>query len=137
MSVIVLGAFDVALHWGHIRFIRRAQQFGPVTVGLSTDTFLEATKRRPILGYDDRRQGLLELGCAVVPRDTRAAAELFTALGPTFFVCGSDWVGRDHLESAGLSTGFLDRHGVTLVYLPRDHAMSTSRVIEAVREATV
>ena len=87
--VLVLGAFDL-LHWGHVRFLKAAQGFGYVHVGLSTDEFLEATKRRPVVDFVNRRQHLLELGYTVHPRPDSDVTALFKEIAPDLYACGSD-----------------------------------------------
>ncbi len=133
VAVVVLGGFDI-LHWGHVAFLRQAEQFGTVTVGLTTDELLAVTKRVPVFTYPERKQGLQHLGFRVVRRDTTDARYLFQKLKPDLFVCGNDWVDRDHLMSTRLTTDFLNAQNVTLVYTPRDHLMSTTEILRRVRE---
>lgn len=133
MSAVVLGAFDL-LHWGHIQFLKKATPFGPITVGLSTDEFLTETKRLPVVPYADRKRALEELGCSkVVPRGEQSARKIFVQAKPEFFVCGNDWLQPDHLEAAGVDVEFLNKHQVGVVYLSREHEMSSTRILEAVR----
>lgn len=133
-KVLVLGGFDI-LHWGHVEFLRRAEQFGEVTVGLSTDELLAETKRSPLFTYPERERALTRLGYSVVSRDTTDARDLFARLHPEYFVCGSDWIDLNHLASAGLSVDFLNAHNVTLVYTPRNHDMSTTEILQRVRRS--
>ncbi len=132
-TVLVLGGFDI-LHWGHAAFLRQAEQYGDVTVGLSTDELLAETKRVPAFTYPERKQALQHLGYKVVRRDTVDIVYLFDKLSPDVFVCGNDWTDRDHLASAGLDVDFLNDHNVTLVYTPRNHAMSSTEILRRVRE---
>ena len=133
VAVVVLGGFDI-LHWGHVAFLRQAEQFGTGTVGLTTDDLLAETKRVPVFTYSERKQALQHLGYKVVARDTIGARYLFEKVKPDLFVCGNDWVDRDHLLSTGLTVDFLNVQGVTLVYTPRDHSMSTTEMLRRVRE---
>ena len=131
---LVLGGFDV-LHWGHVEFLRQAERFGDVTVGLSSDDLLVFTKRSPLFTYPERRQALQQLGYTVTPRDDTDASGLFRKLQPEVFGCGNDWVDRDHLGSAGLTTDFLNTLNVTLVYTPRRHSMSTTEILQRARRS--
>ncbi len=134
VAVLVLGGFDT-LHWGHVEFLRQAEQFGQVTVGLTTDELLAETKRVPVFTYPERKQGLQHLGYRVVSRDTPDTAYLFQKVKPDLFVCGNDWAdNQNHLLSAGLTVEFLNAHNITLVYTPRDHSMSTTEILRRVRE---
>lgn len=131
VGALIAGAFDLG-HWGHIRFLKQAAVFGPVTVALSSDRFLEETKRKPMVGFDDRKRWLEELGATVVIRDTMDLTKVAVNVSPKFFVCGNDWLYTDHLETMGLDEGFLNRRDMAVVYLPREHNMSTSKVVEAI-----
>lgn len=133
-TVLCLGGFDI-LHWGHVAFLRQAEQFGDVTVGLTTDELLAETKRVPVFTYPERKQALQHLGYRVVRRDTTDVRYLFQKLKPDLFVCGNDWVDQDHLMSTGLTTDFLNAQDVILVYTPRDHSMSTTEILQRVRRA--
>ncbi len=133
MSVaLVLGGFDI-LHWGHVDFLRQAERLGRVTVGLSSDALLARTKRDPVFTYPERRQALKRLGYEVVSRNESDVSDLVTSLGPEYFVCGNDWVDRDHLTAAGLTIEFLNAQNVALVYTPREHHMSTTEILQRVR----
>ena len=133
VAVVVLGGFDI-LHWGHTAFLRHAEQFGQVTVGLTTDEVLAATKRVPVFTYPERKQALQHLGYKVVRRDNADTVYLFEKLKPDLFVCGNDWLDNDHLTAAGITVDFLNDQGITLVYAPRDHDMSTTEILRRVRE---
>jgi cytidyltransferase-like protein len=133
-KVLCLGGFDI-LHWGHIQFLRQAETFGEVTVGLSTDEFLAETKRTPVFTFLERRQVLQRFGYEVVVRDATDTRDLFRKVKPTVFVCGNDWVGNNHLVSAGLNIDFLNAMNVTLVYTPRDHQMSTTEILLRARRS--
>ena len=131
-TVLCLGGFDV-LHWGHVDFLRQAERLGRVTVGLSSDALLARTKRDPIFTYPERRRALNRLGYEVVSRNDTDASDLFASLRPEYFVCGNDWVDRDHLTAAGLTIEFLNAQNVVLVYTPREHHMSTTEILQRVR----
>lgn len=135
MTVLALGAFEI-LHWGHIDFLMRATDFGNLTIGLTSDELLGESKRPPTFGYDERKQGLERFGWEVVPRESQSAKDVFVKVQPTYFVCGNDWLNTNHLEAMGITTKLLNRLGVTVAYLPRDHDMSTTAIIERVRRVT-
>ena len=102
---------------------------------VDTDELLAETKRVPVFTYPERKQALKHLGYRVVTRDTTDSAYLFAKLSPDVFVCGNDWIDRDHLVSSGLTTDFLNDHDITLVYTPRRHSMSTTEILQRVRRS--
>lgn len=135
--VLVLGTFDV-LHWGHVLFLAEASKYGPVTVGVSADNLvLQQKGAKPLFGIAERRAALERLGYDTVSRQAGDARAVFDEVKPTVFVCGNDWLAHPesaHLESAGLTVRFLNQSGVTLVYVPRDHDMSSSEIIRRARK---
>ena len=135
--VIVLGAFEFGGHWGQLEFLARAQQFGEVTVGLTSDALLTATKRQPVFSFDERKEGLERMGFTVVKRDQSNARSLFRKVKPSFFICGNDWLERDHLASAGLDVEFLNELACSVVYTPRNHSMSATKIIDSVKAQIV
>lgn len=132
MEVLVLGGFD-CLHWGHILFLREASKYGELVVGLSSDRLLAETKHEPWFSYNERKEALTRLGYRVVERDETSVEMLVRQFQPDVFACGSDWLDQPHLEAAGLTVKFLEDRGVTVVYIPRSHDMSTTRIVETIR----
>ena len=62
MSVLVTGFFDL-LHSGHVRFLERAAEFGPVTVVVgSDDNSLHLKGRLPLCREDERLYMVRSLG---------------------------------------------------------------------------
>ena len=134
-AVLVLGAFD-ALHWGHLVFLSEAARYGDVTVGVSSDELILQTKgSKPLFGLSERMAALERCGYRTNVRSSGDATELFRLLQPDFFVCGNDWLQPyvGHLESAGLTVSFLNEMGTRVVYVPRDHEMSTSSIVQRAR----
>ncbi len=65
-------------HYGHARFLRRARALGDhLTVGLVTDRRAESYKRRPVMTYEERREGLESSRYvdAVIPVDENVTNE--------------------------------------------------------------
>lgn len=133
-TVLVLGSFDV-LHYGHLRFLNQAAQLGRLVVGLGTDTYQEAYKRRPILNYEERRAALEALGYVVEPRDEVSIVNLCSHVQPSYLVAGSDWIGQPFLELSGIDAAWLEANNIALVYVPRNHNMSTSEILGRVEES--
>lgn len=134
---LVLGTFDV-LHWGHVLFLNEAARYGEVTVGVSSDELvLQQKGARPLFTLTERQAALETLGYKTIARTTGDARTVFDQVKPSLFVCGNDWLARpdeSHLESAGLTVPFLNQSGVTLVYVPREHKMSSSEIIKRARK---
>ena len=127
-TVLVLGSFDL-LHYGHIRFLNHASKLGEVVIGLGTDEYQEGYKRAPVCSYEERRRLLKELGYRVEPRSTVPIVGLVDQVSPDYLVVGSDWIGQPFLELSGIDVAYLERNGITLVFAPRDHEMSSTSIL--------
>lgn len=134
MRVLVLGSFDV-LHYGHIRFLNLAVKLGDVYVGLGTDEYQIGYKRAPVCTYEERLAALSELPMVkgVFPRTEKSIVSICRMVCPDYLVAGSDWIDAPYLELSGVDVTWLEEHNIGLVYLPRDHDMSTTRILERVR----
>lgn len=132
---LAFGSFDV-LHFGHLEFINYAARLGEVIIGLGTDDYQRIYKHEPVLTYEERKQQLEELPqvSLVVPRPRVDARHIFEAVRPDYFVAGADWIDAPHLEMSGVDVDFLGDLGITLVYTPRAHGMSTSEIVRRIRE---
>jgi cytidyltransferase-like protein len=136
-KALILGSFDI-LHAGHLETLNYAARLGEVIVGLGTDEYQRIYKHEPVCPYEERALALESLPqvSQVLPRKEIDARPLFEAVRPDYFVAGMDWYGAPHLEMSGIDVDFVNSLGITLVYQPRNHSMSTSAIIERIR-ATV
>jgi glycerol-3-phosphate cytidylyltransferase len=129
------GTFDL-YHAGHVRFLQRCSQLGPVTVSLNTDKFIEAYKGKPpVLSYSDRAEVLLSSRYVdqVVPNsggsDSRIAIE---AVMPDIIAIGSDWARRDYYTQMAFDQDWLDDRGIALMYIPYTQGISSTAIKERV-----
>jgi phosphoenolpyruvate phosphomutase / 2-hydroxyethylphosphonate cytidylyltransferase len=136
MVALCLGSFDGGLHYGHIRFLNQVSLLGEVIVGLGTDDYQAGYKRPPFLRFEERKLALEELGVEVVARDQVSIKPLIESIRPDYLVAGSEWFDGPYLELSGIDIDYLVSQGVALVYLPRNHDMSTTSIVERVRGAS-
>ena len=129
------GTFDL-YHAGHVRFLQRCSQLGPVTVSLNTDEFIESYKGKPpVLSYSDRAEVLLSSRYVdkVVPNsggsDSRIAIE---AVMPDIIAIGSDWARRDYYTQMAFDQDWLDDRGIALMYIPYTQGISSTAIKERV-----
>ena len=129
------GTFDL-YHAGHVRFLQRCSQLGPVTVSLNTDEFIESYKGKPpVLSYSDRAEVLLSSRYVdkVVPNsggpDSRIAIE---AVMPDIIAIGSDWARRDYYTQMAFDQDWLDERGIALMYIPYTQGISSTAIKERV-----
>jgi phosphoenolpyruvate phosphomutase / 2-hydroxyethylphosphonate cytidylyltransferase len=134
-TALILGSFDGGLHYGHLRVLNQTALLGRVVVGLGTDDYQAGYKRPPFLSYEERRLALEELGYQVVARDQVSIKPLIDLVQPDYLVAGSEWFDGPYLELSGIDMDYLVVMDVALVYLPRNHDMSTTEIVQRVYES--
>lgn len=88
--VLVNGCFDL-FHDGHLKFLRTAQRFGDVLVGLNDDSSVARLKGpdRPVQNLIERHRGLEMRGFEVFVFDGYSD-DLVRRIGPEIIVRGHD-----------------------------------------------
>lgn len=128
LRIITFGTFDI-FHVGHLRLLRRARALGDhLTVGVSTDELSLAKKgRRPVYPFAERCEIIANLAVvdAVFAEESlEAKRDYVLEHGADVLVMGDDWDGRfDGLSDV-----------CKVKYLPRTPAVSTTAVIEKIRD---
>jgi glycerol-3-phosphate cytidylyltransferase len=129
MRVITFGTFDV-FHVGHLKILERAAGLGDhLIVGVSTDALSIGKKgRAPIYSEADRMHIVSALSCVdeVFPEESlEKKRDYILQYEADILVMGDDWEGR-----------FDDLGDVCdVVYLPRTPSISTTEIIEVVRQS--
>ncbi|MGX9461795.1 adenylyltransferase/cytidyltransferase family protein [Shewanella sp. A14] len=128
MNIITFGTFDM-FHIGHLNILERAKALGgSLVVGVSSDALNFSKKQRnPICDETDRMRIVAALSCVdqvFLEESLELKAEYIQKYQADYLVMGDDWEGRfDHLS-----------HLCKVVYLPRTPAISTTMLIEVVKE---
>jgi glycerol-3-phosphate cytidylyltransferase len=129
------GTFDL-FHAGHVEFLRRCYELGPVVVSLNTDEFIYEYKgKNPAISYENRKS-VLE-ACRYVDRvvenigneDSKPAIE---QVEPDLVVIGSDWAKRNYYEQMKFTQDWLDERGIGLLYLPYTKGISSTNIKERI-----
>lgn len=123
--VLTYGTFDL-LHYGHIRLLQRAAEFGDyLIVGASTDEFNELKGKRAFHDYETRKLMLEAIRYVdlVIPENTwEQKIDDIKKYEVDVLVMGSDWEHDDHF--ANLS------EYCEVVFLPRTEGISTTMIKE-------
>ena len=127
-TVVTFGTFDV-FHYGHLRLLERAAQFGDrLVVGVSTDDLGMAKKgRKPIYSEEQRKAIVGALACVdevFDERSLRVKAAYLRKHNATKLVMGSDWAGAFDQIAA--------RCGCEAIYLERTPGISSTQIIEVI-----
>lgn len=129
MRVITFGTFDV-LHIGHLRILEQARALGnQLTVGVSTDALSIAKKSRaPVYSQLERVRivsALRVVDHVFLEESLEEKRHYIAHYKADILVMGEDWKGKfDDLNDC-----------CRVIYLPRTPAISTTAVIERIRES--
>ncbi|MCC2617513.1 adenylyltransferase/cytidyltransferase family protein [Aestuariibacter halophilus] len=127
-KVITFGTFDV-FHVGHINILKRARAQGDhLTVGISSDELNQSKKgRAPVYPLSSRMeiiQSLRFVDAVFVEESLEKKREYIQQHNADVLVMGNDWEGRfDEFNDI-----------CEVVYLPRTPSISTTEIIEVIRE---
>jgi len=128
MNIVTFGTFDM-FHVGHLNILERSKKLGDtLIVGVSSDALNFSKKQRnPICDERDRMRIVAALSCVdlvFLEESLALKAEYIQQYKADCLVMGDDWEGRfDHLS-----------HLCKVIYLPRTPAISTTQIIEVVKE---
>jgi len=128
LRVITFGTFDV-FHVGHLRILQRAKELGNhLIVGVSSDQLNFSKKARfPVYSQDERIEIIKNLRCVdevFLEESLELKAQYIQQHHADILVMGDDWEGKfDHFQ-----------HLCQIIYLPRTPAISTTAIIEKIRD---
>ncbi len=156
--VYTAGTFDI-VHKGHINLLNQCRRIagrnGLVCVGVNSDAFIQKYRNRaPIMSEsersvligalrsvdavllnDDPQQAVIEKAFLLdVPRMTVSALMSFPPTCERFLVIGSDWASRDYYKQIDVTQEWLDKHYITLCYVPYTEGISSSEIKWRVRQ---
>ena len=126
--VITFGTFDV-FHIGHVNILERAKELGDyLIVGVSSDALNVSKKGRPpVYGETDRLAIISSLHCVnevFLEESLELKGQYIRKYQADVLVMGNDWEGRFDCF----------RDLCEVVYFPRTEGISTSMIIQMVKE---
>ncbi len=137
-TVLVIGVFDL-FHRGHVEFLRRARQLGNrLIVVVNGDEFVSRYKRKPIFSEDDRLAivaSLRDVDLAFISNspDARPVIEKHEI---DLIVHGDDWEHASYLKQICVDQDYLDSRSIEMKYVPYYAGVSTSEIIERIRDTS-
>ena len=127
-KIITFGTFDV-FHVGHVNILERAAALGDeLIVGVSSDALNVRKKgRAPVYVQADRMNIIAALKCVsdvFLEQSLELKRHYIETYNADMLVMGDDWQGKfDDLKEV-----------CEVVYLPRTPSISTTEIIEVVRQ---
>jgi phosphoenolpyruvate phosphomutase len=136
MKSVYVGMSADIIHPGHLNIIAQACQYGEVTVGVLTDQAIASYKRLPYLNYEQRSLIVSSLKnvARVVPQTTLDYRPNLRMLKPDFVVHGDDWKEGVQQNTRQQVIDTLAEWGGRLVEVPYTKGISSTSVIQAIRE---
>lgn len=126
--VLTFGTFDL-FHIGHLQILKRAKALGTyLIVGISTDALNFSKKQRnPVCSQEHRMEIIKELKCVdkvFYEKSLELKRQYIIDTNADILVMGDDWQGRfDEFNDI-----------CEVIYLPRTPSISTTEIIEIVRD---
>lgn len=128
IKIITFGTFDV-FHVGHVRILKRAKAEGDyLIVGVSSDDLnLSKKGRAPVYSLQSRIEIIESLHFVdevFIEESLDLKRQYIYQFGANKLVMGNDWEKKfDYLKDA-----------CEVIYLPRTPSVSTTEIIEVIRE---
>lgn len=133
-TVYVAMSADI-LHHGHINLIKKASEYGDLTVGVLTDEAIATYKRLPVLDYEERKfiieniEGVKE----VIPQKTLDYTENLELLKPDYVFHGDDWLNNDLKNTRSNVIETLKKWDGELIEIPYTKGVSVDKLNETVK----
>ena len=126
------------LHHGHINLIKKASEFGDLTVGVLTDEAIATYKRFPLLSFKDRCFIVENIAGVsnVIPQETLEYTDNLLKLKPDYVFHGDDW--KDGIQSKTRQNviNTLDKWGGELVEIPFTEDVSIDQINSVIKKAS-
>ncbi len=97
---VYLGLSVDILHHGHINIIKKAVQYGELTVGLLTDEAISEKKRIPMLTWEQRYKILSSISgvSKIIPQKEWDYSNTLIKEKPDYLIHGDDWKNVDSID---------------------------------------
>ncbi len=134
MKKVYVSLISDLLHAGHIKVLKKASEFGEVTVGLLTLEACGELNDIPYLDYEKRKEVLenLTLVQHVVPQTTASYKENIETLKPDYVVHGDEWKHTHQRKYRSEVIQLLEKHGGELVEIPYSSDISDMHIKEQI-----
>lgn len=134
---MIYGVYDLT-HYGHYRQFKALKTRGyEVNVGVVTDKFAESYKRKPVMNQYERLENIEHckwVDRAFISGGTRVFKEEIEDYNIDVIVHGSDWSDEDYKKHMKFPDQWIARHGLQILTLPYTEGVSTSNLIERIKE---
>ena len=137
LKAITMGTFDLS-HQGHVLFLQKCSELShELVVGVSSDEFVAKYKGfRPLFSERERINFIERLGYKAIVTDGVLDDRLLD-MGFNHIIIGSDWLRKDYLPQIGASVDLLERHRISLTYVPYTEGISATEIKKRVTRRAI
>ena len=116
------------IHPGHMNILKKASEYGQVTVGLLTDRAIATYKKVPLMNYEERFKVIegIKYVNNVVKQETLDYSTNLKNLKPKYVVHGDDWTTGVQKETREKVLEVLKEWGGELIEVPYTEGISSS-----------
>ena len=125
------------LHHGHINLIKKASEYGDLTVGVLTDEAIATYKRLPVLSYENRCEVIKNIVGVkeIIPQETLDYTENLNQLKPDYVFHGDDWKegSQSQIRQSVIET--LKGWGGELIEIPYTKDVSIDQINNIIKQS--
>lgn len=124
------------IHEGHLNILRKANEYGKVTVGVLNDSAMIKYNRFPTVSLEERKRMILETGLAadVIVQDEIMYDHIIEQLRPDYIVHGDNWCkGPESAIRANVIQN-LEKYGGELIEIAYTYNDKVKKIDDNIRE---
>ncbi len=137
MKKVYIAVSADILHHGHINLIKKASEYGDLTVGVLTDEAIATYKRLPVLNYENRCEIIKNIVGVkeIIPQKTLDYTENLNQLKPDYVFHGDDWKegSQSQIRQSVIET--LKGWGGELIEIPYTEDVSIDQINSIIKQS--
>ena len=135
-KIVYVGMVGDFLHHGHINIIEEARKLGEVTIGILTDEAAASYKRKPIFTFKQRKKIIENIKgvTSVIPQNSLNYIPNLKKIKPNYVVHGDDWKSGVQKNEREKIINYLKEINGTLIEIPYTPGISSTSIIQRLRE---
>lgn len=137
MKKVYIAVSADILHHGHINLIKKASEYGDLTVGVLTDEAIATYKRLPVLNYENRCEIIKNIVGVkeIIPQETLDYTENLNQLKPDYVFHGDDWKegSQSQIRQSVIET--LKGWGGELIEIPYTEDVSIDQINSIIKQS--
>lgn len=136
MKKVYIGMSADLIHPGHLNIIKKASEYGELTVGVLTDKAIASYKRLPYMSYEQRAEIVSNIKGVenVMPQNTLDYSDNLNEIKPDYVVHGDDWKEGVQSSTRKQVIETISSWGGELIEIPYTEGISSSKLNALVKE---